>query len=102
MGVAFISLGLVLASPGKATEATVGFGLVVIILGGLLGALFAPGAIRPGLRSAIASSAGVTLVAVPLGALGVAAWMVAGRADGLPLDQGIAGTAGIALIGLLI
>ena len=99
-GFVLIGVGLLVASPGEATEAAVGVGLVVVILGGLLGALFAPNAVRPGLRAALATSAGVTAVAVPLGAVGLAALQFGGRASSL--GEAVAATFAIAFVGLLL
>ena len=99
-GLAFIGLGLIVASPGPATEAAFQVGLIVLVLGGLLGATFALGAVHPGPRSALTTSAGVTALAVPLGALSVATLQFGGQRE-LSLEA-VAGTIAIALVGLVL
>ena len=75
-------------------------GLLVTVLAPPLGWAFAPMAASPGLGDAFLSAASITVIAVPLGALMVAAAM--GSHSGLGLGEDIAGTLVIAIIGLVI
>lgn len=99
-GVALIAAGLLLASPGGATEATLAFGFIVLVLGAILGAAFGPRAAQPGIRSGLLTSAWVTALAVPLGAIGVAVSMFPGT-DTVSSTDFVAVILAIAFVGLL-
>jgi hypothetical protein len=99
-GLAVITGGVLFASPGDASAAASGVGFIVLVLGAVLGAVFGPGAARPGLRSALLTSTWVTATAVPLGAIGVAASMFSGGPTVSTIDA-IAATLAAAFVGLL-
>jgi hypothetical protein len=99
-GLVVITGGLIFASPGDATEAAIGLGIIVLVLGGVLGALFGVRAARPGVRSAVLTSAFVAALAVPLGTIGVAASMST-RSGTVSVVDTFASTIAIAFVGLV-
>lgn len=66
-----------------------------------LGWLFAPRALAPGTRSALGAAAGITAVAVPIGALLIGLGMVVGRSD-LTLGDTLAGLLFVVVAGLVL
>jgi hypothetical protein len=98
--------GLLFGSPGS-VETTIGVGLSTVVLGAVLGWLFAPSVAVGDSRSVLSTTAEMTIIAVPLGALGVAASLIgvrilAGEIQGLDAGQTIVGTLGLTFVGLLV
>ena len=99
-GLAVMAGGLLFASRGDATGAALGLGFTVLVLGAVVGALFGPSAAKPGIRSALLTSAGVTVLAVPLGAIGVAVSMFPVARITSSTDA-IAATLAVAFVGIV-
>lgn len=109
-GFGALLLGLTAANAtwyGGATQYA--FGVLVLVLGGSLGWLYAPRAARPGTLNAAGTAGRITAFAVPLGALLSSLLLLLGRiADsgvggfaqfGVP--EVVGGIVGMALVGLL-
>jgi hypothetical protein len=97
----FAAVGLAVASSDDARAAVMAVGATVLVLGGLLGFVFAPRAVKPGERSALGSSARVTAWAVPLGAMCMAA-LEFGRPSAMSWTEWAGGIAAVALVGILL
>ncbi len=99
-GLLFLAVGFAVASSNDARGAVLGMGMAVLVLGGILGFALATRAVQPGQRSALAVSAYVTALAVPLGAICVAAFQFGGRHAPTFLEW-VAGIGAVAFVGLL-
>jgi hypothetical protein len=99
-GTVFVGIGLAVASSDDARAAVKGVGTTLLALGGLLGFAFAPRAAQPGERSALSTSALLTAVAVPLGAIFIAALEFGAETSSSWLESA-GGIGAIALVGLL-
>lgn len=98
-GLIVSGVGLAFAD-GAARATTLMLGGMVLVLGALLGWVFSRGALRPGFRSAISAAAGITVLAVPLGALALGLLMSVGS-DSLTPAEVVAASFGLAFVGLL-
>lgn len=99
-GLLFAGVGFAVASSDDARRAVVGVGTAVLVVGGLLGFAFAPMAVQPGQGSALGTSARLTALAVPLGAICVAVLQFGGRPAPSWMEWA-AGIGAVAFVGLL-
>lgn len=98
---ALVSIAVLLPTDGAAGVLVV-LATVALVLAVPLGWQFAPRALRPGTRNALAAAAGVTALAVPLGAVLIGLAMVAGSfGSGGWSDGSLLGVVGTAFGGLL-
>ena len=95
-----IAVGYVLQdASGRATTMALGF--VVLVLAVPLGWIFARKAMQPGLRSALSAAAGVTALAVPLGALLIGMLLVVNGQGRLEAGEAVLAGLVLAFVGLL-
>jgi hypothetical protein len=99
-GILVVAAGLLLAE-GSAQGTTLILGMAVLVVATPLGWLFASRAMRPGMRSALSTAAGITAIAVPLGALVIASLMAVGGGSLSPGEVVVAAVA-LAFVGLLL
>lgn len=101
-GFGIVAIGSAVAFPsGTGPTSTVALAAEVLVLATVLGWVFAPRAVQPGVWSAFTASAGITALAVPLGAIGVGVLIAAG-APVHSLSDDVGGILALALVGLLL
>lgn len=99
IGLLVMAAGILLAD-GSARATTLVVGVAVLVVAMPLGWLFAHRATQPGLRSALATAAGITVIAVPLGALAIGTLTAVG-ADGLSWGEVVVSGVAMGFVGLL-
>lgn len=103
LGLALVLAAAVLLAPtGGEAASLVILAVATLLLAVPLGWLFAPRALAPGMLNALGAAAGITAVAVPLGAVVVGLGMVAGRAGDLAPGEMLGGLLFVVVGGLFL
>lgn len=100
-GVLLVLGGLTMAGSPSARASALAVGGVALALGAGMGALFGPSAARGGTDAILEWAVIIAGIAVPTGAIAIAAWMVP-WGSGISIQDAVTGIVVVAAIGLIV